>query len=82
VVATDVGAVSEMVLDGRTGFVVPPRDPEAIAEAVTTYLQTPGEQIRQMVEAARQRVETEFATDEVARQQRCLYERLMSTRNE
>ena len=27
VVATDVGAVSEMVLHGRTGFVVPPREP-------------------------------------------------------
>jgi glycosyltransferase involved in cell wall biosynthesis len=78
VVATDVGAVSEMVLHGRTGYVVPPRDPEAIAEAVWKYLQAPSEQVRQMVEAARQRMETEFAVEQVALQQRSLYESLMS----
>jgi len=80
VVATDVGAVSEMVLRGRTGFVVPPRDPDAIADAVMTYLGMPGEQARQMVEAARQRVEAEFAIDEVARQQKCLYESMVLAR--
>lgn len=57
VVATDVGAVSEMVLHGRTGFVVPPREPQAIADTVTTYLRMPDEQVRQMVQAARHRVE-------------------------
>ncbi len=82
VVATDVGAVSEMVLGGRTGFVVPPRDPQAIADAVTTYLQMPGEQVRQMVRAARRRVETEFAADTVAQQQKDLYERVISARDQ
>lgn len=77
VVATDVGAVSEMVLHGRTGFVVPPRDPEAIAEAVLTYSSAPGAQVRQMVEAARQRIESEFAIDRIAWQQKCLYERIV-----
>ena len=38
VVATDVGAVSESLLDGTTGFLVPPGDPEAIAERVLTLL--------------------------------------------
>jgi glycosyltransferase involved in cell wall biosynthesis len=81
VVATDVGAVSEMVLHGRTGFVVPPRDPDAIADAVMTYLQTSGEQVRQMVEAARQKVEAEFAIEPVARQQERLYESMVVTRD-
>lgn len=77
VVATDVGAVAEMVLDSRTGFVVPPRDPDAIAEAVTKYLQMRAEQVRHMVDAARRRVESEFAVEPVARQQKSLYENLI-----
>jgi glycosyltransferase involved in cell wall biosynthesis len=77
VVATDVGAVSEMVWDGRTGFVVPPRDPGAIANAVMKYLNMPGEQVRQMVEAARRRIESEYSTDKIAWQQKCLYESMV-----
>lgn len=34
VIATDVGGLAEVVLDGRTGFVVPPNDPEALAAAI------------------------------------------------
>jgi glycosyltransferase involved in cell wall biosynthesis len=38
VVATDVGAVAEVVEDGVTGFVVPPLDPPAIARAALRLL--------------------------------------------
>jgi glycosyltransferase involved in cell wall biosynthesis len=38
VVATDVGAVREVVEDGRTGFVVPPLDHEAMAAAMLKSL--------------------------------------------
>ena len=34
VVATDVGGVAEAVLDGETGILVPPADPEALAAAL------------------------------------------------
>ena len=34
VVATDVGAVSEVVANARTGYLVPPRDSDAMARAV------------------------------------------------
>ena len=34
VVATDVGGVRELVEDGVSGFIVPPLDPEALADAV------------------------------------------------
>src|SRR5438067_10927258 len=38
VVATTVGGLPEMVEDGRTGFLVPPRDSVQLAEAVTKLL--------------------------------------------
>ena len=34
VVATEVGGVPELVVDGRTGILVPPKDPDALAEAI------------------------------------------------
>jgi glycosyltransferase involved in cell wall biosynthesis len=75
VVATDVGAVAEMIAHGRTGFVTPPRDAEAIAEAVLAVLAKPREQLRNMVEQARKTVEREFSVDTIARQQLQVYER-------
>ena len=39
VIATDVGGLSEVVLEGRTGFLVPTDDPRALAEAIIRYFQ-------------------------------------------
>jgi glycosyltransferase involved in cell wall biosynthesis len=38
VVATDVGSVAEAVLDGETGLLVPPEDPDALARGVQRLL--------------------------------------------
>ena len=37
VVTTRVGGLPEVVIDGKTGFVVPPEDPEALAQAVIRF---------------------------------------------
>jgi glycosyltransferase involved in cell wall biosynthesis len=76
VVATDVGAAAELVLDGQTGFVVPPGSSEALAGAVLACLKKPRQEVRVMIEAARQRVESHFAVDTVARRQLQIYESL------
>lgn len=41
VVATHVGAIPELVVDGVTGSIVPPRDPEALGRALVTYATQP-----------------------------------------
>jgi glycosyltransferase involved in cell wall biosynthesis len=38
VVASAVGGIPEMIDDGRTGLLVPPRDPDALAKAITRVL--------------------------------------------
>jgi glycosyltransferase involved in cell wall biosynthesis len=42
VVATSVGGLPEVVDDGRSGFVVPPRNADALAAAVVRVLREPG----------------------------------------
>jgi glycosyltransferase involved in cell wall biosynthesis len=39
VIATDVGGLPEVVLDNRTGFVIPPKDADAVARAVIRFFE-------------------------------------------
>lgn len=41
VVATNVGSVGELVKDGKTGFLVPPQDVDAMADRILLLLRTP-----------------------------------------
>ncbi len=66
-VTTEVGSgTSYVVQDGVTGFVVPPAQPPALAEAVTRLLIDP-ELCRQMGAAGRARVVREFSPAELYR---------------
>lgn len=60
VVATPVGGTPEVVLDGETGILVPPRDPAALAAALGRLVADPGLRAR-LGRAGRSRVEQEFS---------------------
>jgi sugar transferase (PEP-CTERM/EpsH1 system associated) len=62
VVATAVGGNPELVAHGRTGLLVPPSDPQALADALAHYLVHP-ERRRQHGAAGRRRVEAEFSLE-------------------
>ncbi len=59
VVATDVGCVRELLDDGREGFIVPPEDPAALAEAMERMILAPGLR-RRMGAAARDHAVNEY----------------------
>mgnify|MGYP001316307221 FL=1 len=66
VVVTSAGSLAESVEDGTEGYVVPPRDSEALANAVIRLLQDP--QLRRaMGKAGRERITTRNSPTAVAR---------------
>jgi glycosyltransferase involved in cell wall biosynthesis len=62
VVATRVGGVPEVVAEGRSGILVPPRDPDALAEALAALLADPA-RARGYGEFARQRARERFGIE-------------------
>ena len=62
VVATNVGGNSKVVLDNKTGMLVPPKNPNILAEKIM-YLLNSSPVRRSFAEAARERVVKEFSID-------------------
>ena len=54
IVASRVGGVPELLAEGQAGWLVPPADPESLADAITTLLQEPA-RARALGEAGRLR---------------------------
>jgi starch synthase len=91
VVASAVGGIPEIVLDGETGLLVPfepkpdgsPADRVGFADALTKAINTlvaDPERARRMGEAGRRRVVDHFSWAAIARQTTALYEALLSPR--
>jgi glycosyltransferase involved in cell wall biosynthesis len=64
VVATGVGGLLDLVVDGETGLVVPPRDPAALRAALERLL-ADGELRRRLGAAGRERARERFSWDVV-----------------
>ena len=79
VVATDVGSLPEIVDDGETGYIVPPRDPEALATAIVRLLRDPGA-CRRMGEQGYVKLKTDMAWPTIVRSLLAVYGELASTR--
>lgn len=61
-VCTAVGGVTEVIEEGETGYLVPPKDPAQLAARILRLLSDPLT-ARRMGRSGRQRVETEFGLD-------------------
>jgi glycosyltransferase involved in cell wall biosynthesis len=73
-VCTAIGGLPELVEDGETGFLVPPRDPRGLGEAILAAVADDDRRER-MGDAARRRLERHFTLDRsVAGTERALAE--------
>ena len=72
VVASAVGGIPEVVADGKTGLLVPPGNPEALATAINTLIADP-DQATQFGSRGRERAVAEFSWDQIAAQTAALY---------
>jgi glycosyltransferase involved in cell wall biosynthesis len=79
VVATNVGGLPQMVVDGETGVLTPPRQPSALAAAVSRLLGDPALAAR-MGRAGRARQQAEFSLDAMTARVTELYDRLLAGR--
>jgi glycosyltransferase involved in cell wall biosynthesis len=77
VVASDVGGLKDIVDHGTSGLLVPPRDPNALAKALDTLLDSP-ERRNAMGRAGRDRART-FEVGSVAPRIIDLFDRLLQT---
>lgn len=73
VVGTSAGGTREYVTDGESGIIVPPRDGDALADAILRLLGNDEQRIA-MGKAARQRTLDKFQRTEIARQTAEIYE--------
>lgn len=76
VVATKVGCLPDLVLDGQTGFLVPPGQPQALAEALGRLMENPA-QAAAMGAKGKERFQQFFTLKRLAAETENLYSELI-----
>lgn len=75
VVAANVGGIPEVVVDGKTGLLVPPRSPEALAEAILKVYRDPSLSL-QFGQMGSEVVHERFSAESMANKILGIYEKL------
>jgi glycosyltransferase involved in cell wall biosynthesis len=76
VVATSVGGLPDLVQEGKTGWLVPPRNPEALARAILNALDDRGEARRRAMEGQKL-ARALFDVERTARDVAAIYDRIL-----
>ena len=79
-VCTRVGGLPDIVVEGFTGFLVPPRDPAALAGRLAELIADPDRR-RALGSAARARVEASFTWDQTVAETHAVLEDLVASRD-
>lgn len=77
VVATDVGGNSEVILNNKSGYIVPPGDSEALAAAMVKMMALPEAERQAMGKAGRAHIEANYSLERVVDQWEGLYRELL-----
>ena len=75
IVASRVSAIPEIVVDGETGLLVPPRDADALAQALLALLRDP-QRATEMGRRGQVRLEQEFTVERMVAQTEAVYEKM------
>ncbi|HLT53304.1 MAG TPA: glycosyltransferase family 4 protein [Flavobacteriaceae bacterium] len=73
VLSTDCGGVPELITNGKEGWVVPMRNPEAMATAIESFSSLPIEKIMEVRKAARAKVEQQHGEEQMVAGMEDLY---------
>jgi glycosyltransferase involved in cell wall biosynthesis len=73
IIATNVGGVSEAVIDGENGYLVPPKNPSLMADAILELIIHP-DKAKQMGIEGRKLVEQRFSMDAITHKLTKVYE--------
>ena len=76
VVVTSVGSIPEVVEDGKTGYIVPPRNEEKLADAIIRLLKNKDE-MTEMGENAYKKMKEELSWDKIAEKTIKVYKELL-----
>jgi glycosyltransferase involved in cell wall biosynthesis len=79
VVASAVGGIPEIVVDGETGYLVPPGDANALANALLRLLRDPHLRIK-FGRAGRERVQQHFSSEQMIEKIQALYLKLLASK--
>ena len=79
VIGTSLEGIPELITDGETGLLVPPRNPDALAQAILRVVENPT-RAKAMARAGRKRVETQVSTAVKVERTETLYRRLLDER--
>ena len=73
-IGTNVGGTPELLPNSDIGYLVPPRDADALAEAMITLANTPEQKLKGLIERVRERIRTNFSHEVVAKKLEDTYE--------
>jgi glycosyltransferase involved in cell wall biosynthesis len=80
VIGTDVNAVGESIIDGKTGVVIPPHDPDRLAKAMLQLIDD-ADLRKSMGRAGRDRVQRELSMVKMVEYYEDLYRKVLSMRS-
>jgi len=79
VIATPVGGIPEVVQDGVSGLLIPPKDPDALGQAILSILPYPDVR-RHMGEEGRRIVREQFSVDRMVDRTLRVYEEVLASK--
>jgi glycosyltransferase involved in cell wall biosynthesis len=74
VIGSAAGGMADMIEHGKSGLLVPPRDPNAIAEAILSLVAEPG-RVKELAETGRKSIVEKLSPERILPLQLASYER-------